>query len=463
MSKPANVPRLLLVEDTPSLQMLYRTVLTKAGYPPVCASSAAEALETFARIRPAIVLLDLMLPDQDGLSVMTEILAQAPETRVIVITANGSVNKAVEATRKGAHDFLVKPLGDIRLVGAVASAVADYRNATQSPRAQSASSATPGLTEFVAHSAAMQKPMELMKALAGSMAPVVIIGADGTGKKTCARMIHGLSPRARKPFVELDLAGLDKSCAEAALFGTGPSSHSGSAMGAHGALRKAYGGTLLIRALETLPQELQARLVSILNSGFLPVPNAEALPIDVRIITAMPHDPLRDVQAGLLRKDLYLRLVVLPLILPPLQDRREDIPDLAQRFLIELAALEKKGFERLEPAAITELQNQSWDGNLHELRNMLHRSVVLHDGPVLTPAMLPEIAHEAHGEAQADTDSPRDLETALEGMTLAEIEAYAIQAAITRHGGSIPRASQELDIAPSTIYRKRDAWHGKTH
>jgi len=369
-------PGLLLVEDTPSIQMLYRTVLTKAGYPPVCASSGTEALAKFNEHRPGIVLLDLMLPDLDGLTVMAQMLAVAPETRVIVITANGSVNKAVEATRKGAYDFLVKPLGDVRLVSAVASARADSLAAAKQARGSSGQDPETTAGNFVALSDQMRAVRTVIEAVARSKAPVFIHGASGTGKRTAAEAIHRLSPRARRPIVSFKCASLEGHALEAALFGTGPLVTAEQSEQGDCAIQRAEGGSILLRSPEALAAEHQARLLAMINSATLPLSPSRSLPVDVRILCASSRDPHDAMRSGLLSEELFYRLFVFPLSLPPLHARIADIPVLAEQFLPEIAQQEGKHFNAITPEARSLLQRHTWAGNLHELRNVLRQAVV---------------------------------------------------------------------------------------
>ncbi|MCC5955550.1 MAG: sigma-54-dependent Fis family transcriptional regulator [Natronohydrobacter sp.] len=453
---------LMLVEDTPSLQMLYRTVLRKAGFDPICASTGAEAQQLFATERPPVVLLDLVLPDCDGLTLMTEMLTEAPETRVIVITANGSVAKAVQATRKGAFDFLVKPLGDLRMIGAVANAMTEYQAITQRGGKGISRALKSRHDAFVARSDVMQQVNTVIAAVARSNAPVFIIGPSGSGKAACAEMIHLRSSRATKPLIQVDCGLPDALALEAILFGTGAQSD----ITGQSAIERARGGTLFLRNPHKLTPQLQGRLLSVLNTGQSGEAHSSAAPVDIRIISAARQDPLDAIRAGELEEALYYRLFVLPLTLPPLHARPEDLPAIAEQFLGEIAQQEGKPFRRITPEALVLLQSQPWEGNLHELRNVLRQAVVLHEGPDLTPGMLPLAPKAPQLTAtQAVQAAPvmLDLDSALSGMTMAEIEARAIRAAIARNGGSIPRAAQELDIAPSTIYRKRDDWEKTTH
>jgi len=441
------------------LQMLYATVLRKAGYKPMLAASGAEALATFAEHRPRVVLLDLMLPDADGLMVMREMLELQPETRIIVITANGSVNNAIEATREGAHDFLVKPLGDIRMIGAVASAFAELREEV-SLTVDSAGRGDALDRAFMGQSAAMQEVHNRIAAVAASTAPVFILGESGTGKELCARAVHLKSDRAAQRFVTLNCAAADPEMLEIELFGqSAPKSGRGSAQAQTraGAIAQADGGTLFVQNIQDMNRDLQAAFLRFLQrSSFAPVGDTRQIKVDVRLVCTASRDPTEDMRAGRLREDLYYRLFVIPLTMPPLRARGTDIHMLAQYYLAQIAAEEGKRFSRFSPDVLDLFLTLPWHGNVRELINVLRHAVVLHDGEVVTRAMLPHNLANLPDPNQVPPTQPNADPFA--GLTMAQIEERAITAAISRHGGSVPRAARELDIAPSTIYRKREQW-----
>lgn len=456
-AQQAKLPtKLLLVEDTPSLQMLYHTVLKKAGYSAICASNGAEALAKFEEYQPGVVLLDLMLPDMDGMTVMRKIMARHPGTRVIVITANGSIDKALDATRKGAHDFLVKPLGDMRLVGAVANALSEYRAQTGAAKSLQHTPYDLPLADFMGESDAMRQLREKISAVAKSMAPVFVLGERGTGKKTFASMVHKLSARAEKPLVVVNCSALESAALESALFGNSAQPETA------GAIQRADGGTLLLENPQDMDLDLQARLVTTLQTGSR-IPNAggAAVPVDMRLICCARTHPSTEMRAGRLSEDLYYRLFVIPLNVPPLRQRGEDILLLTRGLLSQIAKQEGKTFTSISDDAARLLRHHDWNGNLRELVNVLRHAVVLYNGPELTSFMLPDdIASRMQSADGASVHSAQHIgfDAATKGLTMAEIEQRAVMAAIERHGGSIPQAARELDIAPSTIYRKRDGW-----
>lgn len=471
-SSATATPGILLVEDTASLQMLYMlysTVLRKGGYGTICASNGQEALQKFAEHRPAVVLLDLMLPDTDGMIVMREMLALQPQTRIIVITANGSVDIAVEATRAGAHDFLVKPLGDIRLISAVANAVAETRlGAADNIDPQDHHDHPTHVIDaaFPGQSDVMAQLLKKISAVASSMAPVFIMGESGTGKELCARTVHLKSSRASGRFVAFNCSAVPADTQDAELFGQGDSpAKPGATNIKAGALTRAHRGTLFLENLHDMSPAAQSKLLNFLQHGVITPPNgSEPVKVDARIICAANHDPVDDMRNGKLREDLYYRLFVIPLTVPPLRARGDDVNIIAKTLLMQIAEEEGKRFTGLAPESAAAFRAARWPGNIRELINVLRLAVVLHDGPIVTPEMLPpemqragqtpdSAASGANGHAQAS------LADMLGGMTMSEIEEAAITAAIRRHNGSVPRAARELDIAPSTIYRKRENWN----
>jgi DNA-binding NtrC family response regulator len=457
---------LLLIEDTPSLQLVYRSVLETAGHRVSVAGTAAEGLVAWRSVRPSVVLLDLMLPDRDGLSLMREMLGERPGARVVVITANGSINKAVEAMRAGAHDFLVKPFDERRFLGAVENAL--RAGGAAPPEAARAGMPPPGA--FIGSSPAMQEVYDKIASVARSMATVFITGESGTGKEIAAQAIHDLSPRARGPFIALNCGAIPPDLVESEVFGHVRGAFTGAVGDKPGAAVAADGGTLFLDEICELDVALQPKLLRFLQtSSVTPVGATKPRKVDVRIICATNRDPVEAVRRGAFREDLYYRLFVVPMHLPPLRDRGEDVIAIAETALRRFAAEEGRRFRRLDPAVADAFRAAPWPGNVRELLNVIRNIVVLNDGETVTEAMLPpgfarrppvrpEPARAGPARAEAAGPAPAGLDALLAGRTLAEIERIAIEAAIARAGGSIPRAALELGLAPSTIYRKREGW-----
>lgn len=450
---------LLLIEDTPSLQVLYRTVLQNAGYSVEVAGDGATGLAAFRRISPDVVLLDIMLPDRDGLSLMTDILAERPGARVVVITSNGSINKAVEAMRAGAHDFLVKPFDDNRLLNAITNALRVAGIGTTAPRRKP--EALTG-SQFIGSSPALREVHGTILSVSRSMASVFITGESGTGKELAAQAVHDLSPRAKGPFIALNCGAIPPDLLESEVFGHVRGAFTGAVTDKPGAAVTADGGTLFLDEICEMDPALQPKLLRFLQTSTVtPVGSSRPRKVDVRIVCATNRDPLDEVRRGRFREDLYYRLYVVPVHMPPLRARGNDVIEIAETALARFAAEEGRVLRRLSDEVRDLFRHLPWPGNVRQLLNVMRNVAVLHDGPEVTLAMLP--ADLARTRAPAPQPGPPVVTTAtpvleelLAGRTLAEIERLMIAGAVRRHGGSVPRAARELGVAPSTLYRKRD-------
>jgi DNA-binding NtrC family response regulator len=503
----------LLIEDTPSLQLVYAAVLRGAGLTVHTASTAQEGWDAFCRHRPGAVLLDLMLPDRDGLDLMRDILAHHPETRVVVVTADGSINRAVEAMRAGAHEFLVKPFDEGRMLSAVRNALLEA--AKTDPGGDEVDIAGPGFSGFIGSSPAMRDVYAKVRSVARSMATIFITGESGTGKELCAQAVHDASSRAAGPFVPLNCGAIPSELLESEVFGHLRGSFTGAIADKLGAAAAADGGTLFLDEICEMDFALQTKLLRFLQTSTIqPVGAVRPRKVNVRIVCATNRDPLEEVRQGRFREDLFYRLHVVPLHLPPLRARGDDVIEIARLQLQKLAAEEGKTFRGLDPEVEDLFRRLPWPGNVRQLLNALRNVAVLHDGPLVARDMLPAgLAGGAGGAASSSEPSgraagreaekreladamaagaasgavdgavaealrssaplsdaapqghavagnrqdPLALE-ALEGRTLAEIERIVIERAIQRNGGSVPKAARELGVSPSTLYRKRDAW-----
>lgn len=465
---------LLLVEDTQSLQVLYRSVLVRAGHEVASATTASDALRLFAQSEINIVLLDLVLPDRDGLSLMKDMLDLRPETAVIVMTAHGSVGRAVEAMRAGAHEFLVKPFDEARLLSAVANVpggpVASTPVASaprRAARAQTASADSPdSLTGsgFIGSSEVMERLHQKISSVARSMATVFITGESGTGKELCALAVHAASPRATGPFIALNCGAIPQDLLESEVFGHMKGSFTGAISDKPGAAAAADGGTLFLDEICEMAPALQTKLLRFLQtSTVVPVGATRPRKVNVRIICATNRDPLDAVRRGEFREDLYYRLFVVPLHMPPLRDRGEDVLEIAETALARFAREEGKPFDGLDAPVRALFRALPWPGNVRQVLNVIRNIVVLNEGGLVTLDMLPDTL-----DRQIDPAPPRDIAPLpapsalslddLIGRPLAEIERAVIEATLARHGGSVPRAARVLELSPSTLYRKIEGW-----
>ena len=456
-------PPLLLIEDLPSLQMVYESVLKSGGHRVRVEGTAAAGLAAFREIEPDVVMLDLMLPDRDGLDLMQDMLALRPGVSVIVITAHGSINKAVEAMRAGAHEFLVKPFDEQRFLNAVGNAISVQlpgQVATIAPAEQSGSP----VGAFIGRSAPMQEVYGRITSVARSMATVFITGESGTGKELCAQAVHDLSNRAKGPFIALNCGAIPSDLLESEVFGHLKGSFTGAISDKIGAAAAADGGTLFLDEICEMDMNLQTKLLRFLQTSTIqPVGSTKPRKVNVRILCATNRDPLDAVRRGQFREDLYYRLHVVPIHLPPLRGRGNDVVEIAQTALTRFAAEEGRTFTGFDSDVLSLFQKMPWPGNVRQLLNVLWNVVVLHPGPVVKLAMLPADVRHTTPEAVQEIalkpqDQTRNALDELAGMTMDQIEQVLIERVIERNGGSLPRAARELALSPSTLYRKRERW-----
>lgn len=452
--------KILIVEDSATLARTYAAYLARIEAECTLAGTLGEAKEQVSKGAYDVVLLDLKLPDGDGLDLLSVIAGLADKPRVIVMTAHGSVSVAVDAMRQGASDFLVKPFDAERLT-TTASLALEHRHLTTLVRCYEATrDAQDGYGDFIGRSAPMQAVYRLIESAAPSKASVFITGESGTGKELCAEALHRRSPRADKPFVALNCAALPKDLIESEIFGHAKGAFTGATSDREGAAVRANGGTLFLDELCEMDMGLQSKLLRFLQTGLVqPVGSDSTRAVDVRIVCATNRDPHREVAEGRLREDLFFRLHVIPIELPPLRDRGDDAIDLARIFLLRLSKEEGKNFERISPEAEGLIRRYCWPGNVRELRNLIQHAVVLNEGPVLEAAMIAQgidLTREPAGAALKRRRS--DLEAPCLIEPLAVTERRAIERAIAHCDGNVARAAALLEVAPSTLYRKIQSW-----
>ncbi len=457
---------ILLVEDTASLAVLYDEWLSREGLTIERVAGGAAAIERLTRQRYRLILLDLQLPDMDGMAILQHVADQALPSAVIVVTAHGSIDRAVEAMRLGAYDFLSKPFDANRLLTTVLNALAHARLKVEMTRLRDAVGRD-RFHGFVGGSLAMQGIYRMIETVAVSSAAVFITGESGTGKEVCAEAIHRAGPRAGGPFVPLNCAAIPRSLIETELFGHVKGAFTGAVADHQGAVFAADGGTLFLDEICEMDVALQTKLLRFVQTGRVQrVGSNRQEAVDVRIISATNRDPQYEIQEGRFREDLFYRLHVVPIHLPPLKERPDDILPIARYCLAQYAREENKRFEDFDAEAQATLTAHAWPGNVRELQNVIRTLVVLHPGGTVTARMLPTtLARPAPAPApdsRADSGmhpmpSAAQQPIAL-GGTLAAIERDVIEGTITLCDGNITRAAEILDISPSTIYRKRQAW-----
>jgi DNA-binding NtrC family response regulator len=453
---------ILIVEDNRPLASSFMEFLRCIGPEVSLAETGEAAWEMMTKAPPSVVLLDLRLPDMNGLELLTRAQAEGLPTSFVVVTADGSISQAVEAMRAGAEDFVVKPASPDRLRVTVQNAL--KRQALESQvRTYQEQLDRKGLGKIIGASLPMQAVYRIVESAAPSKATVFITGKSGTGKELCAEAIHSLSPRASKPFVALNCAAIPRELVESEIFGHVKGAFTGAAEGRVGAAGQAKGGTLFLDEICELAIDLQSKLLRFIQTGtYQRVGSSKTEKADIRFVCATNRDPLEEVRAGRFREDLYYRLHVIPIEMPPLCDRADDVINLAEAFLQRFAREERKKFKAFTPESQDRLLAYEWPGNVRELENAVQQIAVLHDGDAVTLEMLPSTVCESglkmSDRQQTKPGGDKIEEAAAVQQPLWKIERDAIEKAIAACGGSIPKAAALLEVSPSTIYRKRESW-----
>lgn len=449
--------RVLLIGAAP-FQALCGPVLRRAGHEVAGAETVATAL-TDPAAHTAVAIVDLTLPDSDGTCLVAALRQRWPDLPVLGVTDPASVGRAVAAMRAGAYDVLALPLTDQRLLGAVENApglpAADAISGSDAPLR-----GLPPPPGFVGSSAAMRDVFARIRLVARSMSTVFVTGECGTGKELCAEAIHALSDRADGPFVALNCGAIAPELVESDVFGHVKGALPGAVADKSGAAALADGGTLFLDEICDLDPGFQCKLLRFLQtSSIQPVGADGPHVVDVRIICATSSDPLEAVRSGRLREDLYYRLHVVPIRMPPLRERGQDAAEIAGALLPRIAADEGRRFTGLDAGMRALLPKLPWPGNVRQLLNVLRQIVVMNDADEVTVAMLPNELNEAAGH-QSPPSGPLAATPLLPflGKTLAQVERMVIEATIAMKGGSVTRAARVLDVAPSTLYRKIEAW-----
>ncbi len=446
--------RVLVVDDDPGTRSALQVLLESEGHQVATAGNAFRGLELVGEFRPQVVLTDLRLPGLDGLAFMDKVNAASPATRVVVMTAYGSVDLAVAAMKRGADDFLEKPF-DLEVVSRTlrsslqrASLVEEETGA--GPRADGSAAACLGV---VGDHPSMRAVLHRAEQVAQSRATVLLTGESGTGKGLLAETIHRLSGRAQAPFVEVSCAALAESLLESELFGHERGAFTGAVSRHEGRFKRADGGTLFLDEIGSCPLATQVKLLGFLQTRrFERVGGRETLAVDVRLLAATNRDLREEVAAGRFREDLYYRLHVVPIHLPPLRLRRSDVPALAATFLARFAAENERRIDGFSRRALERLLAYDWPGNVRELEHAVEHAAVMARGRLVMPHDLPDWVDPA----------PHDpLAVTIPGSTLAEIERAAILGSMLAAGGRATEAAAMLGISKSKIYyRLRDYGRG---
>lgn len=459
----------LIIEDAKSLAASYADALHKIGCKSDFAGDLNIARSKLKSGNYDAVLLDLSLPDGDGLSILRDFNADDRGPPFIAVTSDGSISSAIDATRLGAFDFLVKPVSKERLTQAVAAACRAQPGKADKPKAKSKY----GITGSSPQMDALRSRIERV---ARSGATVFITGESGVGKELCAQAVHTASARSDGPFIALNCGAIPADLLESEVFGHLKGSFTGAISNKTGAVGAADGGTLFLDEMCEMDVRLQTKLLRFLETATItPVGATSPRSIDVRIICATNREPQAEVAAGRFREDLYYRLFVLPVEIPPLRDRGADVLEIAETLLHQFSKEEGKSFAGFSSDAKRALLAAKWPGNVRELRNVVRQAVVMEDsgylslealmlpaGPTMaaTDSAAPVQVQEARAERNDGVDALTSTQTAAAALCrlpMDEIERLIIDAAIDKFG-SAPKAAKSLRVSPSTIYRKKESW-----
>ncbi len=440
---PKPKARILIVDDDDSARSALERLLSGAGYSVETVEDGAAALERAAEVPPDVVVTDLKMPRMDGMELLQRLRTQDRSLPVVMVTSMQDLAAGVAAMRAGAEDYLTKPVDFDALSVVIERALErrDVRAEAENLRRQLRDRDSDGLQGLVGASSAMQKVYRVAKQVAGSRATVLITGESGTGKGELARAIHALSPRTGKPFVSLHCAALAESLLESELFGHERGSFTGADKRRIGRFEQAHGGTLFLDEIGEIPALTQVKLLQVLQERTLQrVGGNEVVHVDARVIAATNRDLAADVREGRFREDLYYRLNVVHIDMPPLRVRGGDVLALANHFLRSFALENHKRIDGFSDKAKAKMTSYRWPGNVRALENAVERAVVLCEGPLIGEEDLP---FEAAGEALGNIRIP--------GSTMAELERYAILKTLEATDGSTVKAAEILDLSVRTI------------
>ncbi len=441
----SNRPRILIVDDEANARAALSEILGEEGYATETASDGFKALGKIQEYKPDVVLTDLKMPGLDGIKLMEKAAADESDATFVVMTAFGTISNAVEAVKKGAYDYLTKPLDYQALTVVVARAAERSRLLKENTRLRERLREEKGAAQLIGSHPAMIKLIKMVEQVAPSRASVLIVGETGTGKELVAEMIHRASTRDGAPFVRLNCAALSESLLESELFGHEKGSFTGAIARHKGRFEQADGGTLFLDEVSEIPLATQVKLLRFLQErSFERVGGGETLKVDVRILAASNRDLRQRINEGLFREDLYYRLNVVTIQIPPLRERRSDIVELATFFLRRYAQENKKPTLGFSEDAMKALLAYDWPGNVRELENAIERAAVLCNAPRVDVAHLPSTL-----ERDREDKAPP-----IPGSTIYDLERWAILKTLEACRGSTSKAAAILGVSPRKIQYK---------
>lgn len=438
--------RILIADDEAASREALEEMLARWGHDVVAVSDGNEALKKAFESPPDVIISDLVMPNMDGLWLLRALREELPDVPMVLLTGRGTIDVAVSAIREGAWDFLEKPVDGQRLRMVLDRAL-EKKDTLREVAALRRSLKMQSNSNIIGKAAAMQQVFNLVQKVAGARTSVAIAGESGTGKEMVARAIHDLSPRNGKPFIAVNCSAIPASLMESEIFGHEKGAFTGADARRQGCFELADGGSLFLDEVGELPVELQAKLLRVLEEGTLRrLGGRSEIRVDVRVISATNRDLKAEIKLGQFREDLYFRLNVFYIELPPLKDRREDIPLLVQHFVERFRAESGKKVQGVSSSALEVLQYYGWPGNIRELRNSIERAVILCEGDLIEPEHLPP-------EMAGTTAEGTMLKLSL-GMPLREVEKEYILGSLRRNGGNKARTAEILGISEKTLYNK---------
>ena len=445
--------KVLLADDEASSRAGLAKLLSGWGYATEEAADGDEALEKARAILPSVVITDLVMPKRDGLDLLRALQEELPFTTVILLSGQGSVDTAVAAMKEGAYDFLTKPVDVARLKALVPKAVERAEAVREVALLRRRVKQVWGVGKLVGTSQAMQAVYRLIELAAPTPAPVLITGESGTGKELVARTLHELSARAHGPFVAVNCAAIPETLLESEIFGHEKGAFTGALDRRPGCFELAHEGTIFLDEIAEMAPGTQAKFLRILEDGVVRRLGAKTeIKVDARVIAATNQDPVEAMRAERFREDLFYRLNVMTIHLPPLRERREDLPLLIQAFLEEFGAKYDKRIVSVDEAARQALTTQAWPGNIRELRNAIERAVIVCDGDLIRVEHLP-VPVAALRASVPETESGDAVAFAV-GTSLDDAEKALILKTLAAHGNNKTQTAQILGISLKTLHNK---------
>jgi DNA-binding NtrC family response regulator len=447
-----NPVRVLIVEDEENERTGLAELVSAWGYKTETARDGVEGLEKVASFSPSIILTDLKMPRMSGMQLLEQLKPEADSIAIILLTAQGSIDNAVQAMRNGAYDYISKPVDFARLRAILQNASARQVDRVEKEAMRRTLRDKGALGRLVGASKKMQEIFRLIEMVAPSTASILITGTSGTGKELVARTIHELSPRKNKPFVAINCAAIPETLIESEIFGHEKGAFTGAMERRVGCFELAEGGTLLLDEIGEMPAGTQAKLLRVLEERTLRRLGGKVeTPFDVRVLAATNKVPEEAVANGDLRQDLYYRLNVFNIPMPALREHKEDIPDLVQALLADMNAKHSRKVATVSEAVLHQFQNHSWPGNVRELRNTLERAVIVCEGAVVETKYLPP----GFGQVTARpvAADPNAIHLGV-GTTVEEAERQLILKTLTSTNNNKTRAAEILQISLKTLHNK---------